>query len=128
MEYKYVIRKVKSKFVPLVKTNGYWRYLIRKEDRFMASQKNYMVYDNIIDAYKFVATHRMEKGQKGKDRPRCMYYKEGLGFIPLLGIGYILKGLFSGVPYRYLFSSPLSMGFSMGIQITILLVLLILVV
>lgn len=129
MKYKYVIRKFKTddndiKYVPLVLTNGYWRYLIKTNDRFLASKKNKTIFDKPIDAYKFIATHRIAKGSKGKNRFRCMYYKEGLSFAPLLGILYLIKGFTSGIPLKFLFANPISMGAAIGLQAILLLLLL----
>lgn len=131
MKYKYVIRKVRSNnrmvYIPLVFTGGYWRYLRKTGDKFLASKKNKVEFNQLIDAYKFIAEHRMKKESKGKDRDKCMYYKEGLSFAPFLGISYMIKGFTSGVPFRYLFSSPLSMGTSIGFQVFLIIISLIII-
>ena len=127
MTYKYIIRKITTnngvKYVPHIWNKDTWKYLILHEETYMVSRKTRVEYDNLRDAYKFIAKHRMEKGMKGKDRPQCLYFKDAISMIPLIGIFYTLPKLIQKVPLKFLYTNPKNLAISAGIQVFTLIVL-----
>lgn len=127
MIYRYIIRKIKTnngvKYVPHIWNKDNWKYLILHEETYMVSRKTKIEYDKLIDAYKFIAAHRMEKGIKGKNRPKCLFFKDFISMIPLIGIFYTLPKILNKIPIKFLYTTPVNFGISVGIQIVTLLFL-----
>ena len=127
MAYKYIIRKIPTndgiKYIPIIQNKELWRYLIKNDDKFMVSKKAKLTFDTPTDAYRLIAEHRMEKNLKGKDRPKCLFFKEGISMIPIIGLFYTIPKLIK-IPIKYLFSSPLALGGSSVIQLISIILLL----
>jgi len=118
--YKYIIRNYRSndnkKYIPYINYKNNWKYLIKSDDKFMVSNRTKMEYDKLFDAYRFVASHRMLSNLKGKNRLKCLYFKDGISLIPIIGIFYTLPKILNKIPIKYLFTSPLSLIMSGIIQ------------
>jgi len=131
MIYKYIIRKIETnngvKYVPHIWNKDNWKYLILHEETYMVSRKTRVEYDKLIDAYRFIASHRMEKGMKGKDRPKCLFFKDAIAMIPLIGIFYTLPKILKKIPMKYLYTNPINFAISVGVQLTTLMTLLIMI-
>jgi len=127
MNYKYVIRKINigdnAKYIPLIWNKENWKYLIMAEptggdkEIFMVSRKTRREYDNLIEAYRFIASHRMEKGSQGKDRPKCLYFKDTISMLPIIGLFYTIPKLIGKVPLKFLFTNPLTLSIATGVQV-----------
>lgn len=130
MRFKYIIRKLKldnkNYFIPIILNNNEWKYLIKNGNNFMVSVNNKIGFEKIIDAYKFIASHRMSKNIKGKVRPKCYFFNELITFIPLFGIIYTLFKLNKNIPFKYMFSSLNILIFSISINFISLLILIML--
>ena len=128
MTYRYVIRKIPTNqgtvYIPIILNKGNWRYLIKNDGNFMVSSKTKSTFENLLDAYKFIASHRMAKDLKGKDRPKCLFFKEGLSMVPIVGLFYTIPKLISKIPLKYMFSTPITLSGAAFIQLlTIILIL-----
>lgn len=130
MTYKYIIRKILTnngvKYVPHIWNKDNWKYLILHDETYMVSRKTRVEHDSLFDAYRFVAAHRMEKGMKGKNRPKCLFFKDAISMIPLIGLFYTLTKVLNKVPMKFLYTTPLNLGISAGIQAVTLFFLLLL--
>ena len=103
-------------------------WVVKNEENYMVSRKTKTVLDTLRDAYKFIAEHRMSRDLKGKDRPKCLYFKEGMSMIPFVGIFYTIPKIIKKVPIKYMFSTPVTLVGASVVQVISLIILLVLAI
>ena len=126
--YKYFIRKSEKNgdvsYTPMIHYRKEWYNLIKRDGRYLVSTNKRILYNNVRDAYKFIAGHRINSEHKsGKDRYRCLFFIEGVTYVPIIGILYFLLKFFHVKKLDYMFSNKIIALISLSMQIMSVLIL-----